>query len=157
MSANDSLFEKSEISVVYATYKQGLWDLDYQIGLDNPRPYINLMYYLQEHGGEYLDGEDASRIVSQVKTIAEYAREGEIRDAFREMQSLMGNVERTCPSMLEAMKDGRRSYAKHMRMVFGTRWKQRVNGAGYSGADYSTYSGNEFVDMLGLGPEDFGY
>lgn len=141
------LFDRRMLGVVYATYKQGLW------GDRNPIDYINLMYYLQEHGGEYFEGEEASQIVSQVEAIAAYARDGEFGEASKEMESLMASVERSRPSIFDAMKDSRRKYANVMRTLYGRNWKSRISGGGYSGADYSTYSGSEFVDMLGIGPE----
>lgn len=152
MSANnDSLFEKSEIAVVYATYKQGLW---------GPRwmhAYIGMLYGLLDRCRYYTDGGGGrlglhmesevgltvEEVEGRIDEIVDMTYGHEFDDAYDALERLWGDLNQKYTQKFLTKRERRmRSHEEH-----------HVNYR----ADYSTYSGNEFVDMLGLGPEDFGY
>lgn len=137
---------KSEIAVVYATYKQGLWG---DRPMDN---YIEMLYSLQADSAGFLEiGHETGRdwgfygipideAVDRIRQITNLASAHEFDAAYEALERLWNDLGERYKKIITAA-------AK--RKSRGMRWhphtgRRRV----YGGADYSTFSGNEFVDMI---------
>lgn len=133
--------DKSEIAVIYATYKQGLWG---DRPMDN---YIEMLYSMQAAGLDWefygdwkFYGIPIDEAVGRVRRIVSFASAHEFDAAYEALERLWDDLGERYKGIItaSAKRKGR-----------GMRWHPHTGRRrGYGGADYSTFSGNEFADMI---------
>ena len=138
----EEMFPKSKISPIYAMYKQGKF-----VRCDNIRRNIDMLYFIQSNGFEYIDDGDASQIVANFDVVRGYAYEGEHDKAGELLDKMFENLKYVNERLITDIERSRNLWAK----------RPHTQRASRGCVDYASYSGNEGYDMLGMGMHDLGY
>ena len=142
-----SMLPKSKIAIVYALYKQG------ELKGHNLRRNIDMLYFLCLRGREYIDDYDKSQIIANIESVVDDAYEGNYDKVNHTLNSMWENLSEINARLIHDIKDTQITPRMTRSHVKVGRTKRR--GA-YRYPDYSTYSGYDELDSLGIDMNDAG-
>lgn len=154
MIATNETFPKSELGLLYFQYKKGYFVCHPEI-----KKYIDMLYFVQERGRRYLEEDDASQVVANIRVALGYVRDCKYDKAIEKLESIWDNLHDVSWQLMRDLKEERdyRYRPSHRVRLSSPDYWQSPSQRKPRWVDYATYSGNEGFDALGMDMHDLGY
>ena len=154
MIVTNETFPKSELGLLYFRYKKGCFILHPEI-----KKYIDMLYFVQERGGRYLEEDDASQVVANIRVALGYVRDCKYDKATEKLESIWNNLHDVSWQLMRDLKEERdyRYRPSHRVRLPSPDYWQSPSRRKPRRVDYATRSGSEGFDALGMDMHDLGY